>query len=113
MSSALLNRLTALEKEIKEIKKEISKEASKRPTKVVKPKSIDQCKKIEEIGKFKLVEIKTWLSENDIDVKDIDNCYKDDLIKIVWKNIKKHDESDENDETDENDAGDGYEWYYY
>jgi len=112
MSATLLNRLTELEKEIKAIKKEISKESTKEPVKEKskKPKSIDDCKTKEEINKFKVAEIKAWITENDIDVKDLDEKYKEDLIKIVWKNLKVSEET----ETDESeDAGEGYEWYYY
>ena len=111
MSATLLNRLAELEKEIKAIKKEISKESTKEPVKEKskKPKSIDDCKTKEEINKFKVAEIKAWITENDIDVKDLDEKYKEDLIKIVWKNLNVSEGEDE----DTEDAGDGYEWYYY
>ena len=111
----MLNRLAQLEKEIKEIKKEISKEASKQSaTTVAKPKSIDDCKTQEEINRFKVTEIKEWISDNEIDVKNLDEKYKEDLVKIVWKNLKKNVDSDyESPDESEEDAGDGYEWYYY
>ena len=111
MSATLLNRLAELEKEIKAIKKEISKESAKEPVKEKskKPKSIDDCKTKEEINKFKVVEIKAWITENDIDVKNLDEKYKEELIKIVWKNLNVS----EGEETETEDAGDEYEWYYY
>ena len=113
MSSALLNRLAELEKEINAIKKEISKEAAKEATKEKskKPKSINDCKTKEEIKKFKVADIKTWITENEIDVKNLDDKYKEDLVKIVWKNLNGSDDDD--DDEDGEDAGDGYEWYYY
>ncbi len=114
MSASLLNRLAELEKEIKAIKKEISKESAKEPTKekTKKPKTIDECKTKDEINKFKVAEIKAWITENDIDVKNLDEKYKDDLIKIVWKNLNVSGEESEDSE-DSEDAGEGYEWYYY
>ncbi len=111
----MLNRLAKLEKEIKELKKAISKDSSKK--KLAKPQSIDECKSQEEISKFKISEIKEWISDNEIDVKNLDDKYKEDLVKIVWKNLKKNVESDEEyspeDEDESEDAGEGYEWYYY
>ena len=131
MSAALLTRLAALEKEIKVIKTEITKESkgSKKPEKM-KPTKIDECNNADQLKAFKVVELKAWLVKHKVEVKNLEDKYKDDLVKIVWKNIKKtkitepddeesddeDDESaDEDDESadEEESAGEGYEWYYY
>ena len=124
MSAALLTRLAALEKEIKVIKTEITKESkgSKKPEKK-KPTKIDECNTAEQVKAFKVVELKAWLAKNKVEVKNLEDKYKDDLVKIVWKNIKKvkitepdDEESDDDEEPsddEEESAGEGYEWYYY
>jgi len=119
MSAALLTRLAALEKEIKVIKTEIAKESKGSKKKSEKPTKIDECNTAEQLKAFKVVELKAWLAKHKVEVKNLEDKYKDDLVKIVWKNIKKvkitdPDEVDEEeDEDDEESAGEGYEWYYY
>jgi len=111
MSAALLTRLAKLEKEIKEIKSEISKGLEK-------PNKIEECKTIEQVNGFKISDLKAWILKNKIKVKAIDELYKADIVKIVWKNLKKTDEADAPDEDYESEDvedgdDDGYEWYWY
>ena len=122
MSAALLTRLVALEKEIKVIKTEITKESKGSKTQK-KPTKIDECNNADQLKAFKVVELKAWLEKHKVEVKNLEDKYKDDLVKIVWKNIKKtkitdHEDSDDEEEDDsseddEESAGEGYEWYYY
>jgi hypothetical protein len=124
MSAALLTRLAALEKEIKVIKTEIAKESKepKKKSEKKKPTKIDECNTAEQVKAFKVVELKAWLAKNKVEVKNLEDKYKDDLVKIVWKNIKKvkitepdeeSDEEEPSEDEEEESAGEGYEWYYY
>ena len=116
----MLQRLTMLEKQIKELKVEISKETEKKSMTVEKkPKKIEECTKREQLNKyFTVAELKEWLKKKKINVKKVSEKHKNDFVKIVWENISDEYESDysddANDSDDESDDGsEDDEWEYY
>jgi hypothetical protein len=118
----MLQRLTMLEKQIKELKVEISKETEKKPEKTVekttekKPKKIEECTKREQLNKyFTVAELKEWLKKKKINVKKVNEKHKNDFVKIVWENISdeyESDYSDESDDSEEESEDDEWEYYY-
>ena len=122
MSNNMLQRLTMLEKQIKELKVEISKETEKKPEKTVekttekKPKKIEECTKREQLNKyFTVAELKEWLKKKKINVKKVNEKHKNDFVKIVWENISdeyESDYSDESDDSEEESEDDEWEYYY-
>ena len=112
MSKDLNKRLAALEKEMNALKVEIKKEEKKTAK---KPKKIDDCDTIDQVKKFTVTELKAWIKKNKIDVKKIEEKYKDDFVKIVWKNIKEYSSDNSSDysssEDEEEEDVDGWEYY--
>ena len=122
MSNTMLQRLTVLEKQIKELKVEISKETEKKSMTVEKttekkPKKIEDCTKREQLNKyFTIAELKEWLKKKKINVKKVNEKHKNDFVKIVWENISdeyESDYSDESSDSDDSEDSEDDEWEYY
>ena len=126
MSVSMMQRLTVLEKQIKELKVEISKETEKKPMTVEKttekttekkPKKIEECTKREQLNKyFTVAELKEWLKKKKINVKKVNEKHKNDFVKIVWENISdeyESDYSDESSDSDDSEDSEDDEWEYY
>ena len=122
MSNNMLQRLTVLEKQIKELKVEISKETEKKSMTVEKtiekkPKKIEECTKREQLNKyFTVAELKEWLKKKKINVKKVNEKHKNDFVKIVWENISdeyESDYSDESSDSDDSEDSEDDEWEYY
>ena len=118
----MLQCLTALEKQIKELKVEISKETKKKSMTVEKtiekkPKKIEECTKREQLNKyFTVAELKEWLKKKKINVKKVNEKHKNDFVKIVWENISdeyESDYSDESSDSDDSEDSEDDEWEYY
>jgi hypothetical protein len=118
MSASMLQCLTVLEKQIKELKVEISKETEKKSEKTTekKPKKIEECTTPEQLNKyFTVAELKEWLKKKKINVKKVNEKHKNDFVKIVWENISDEYESDYSDESEDEsgDESEDDEWEYY
>ena len=67
---------------------------------------ISDCKKKSELEKFTVKDLKAFIKENKIDIKKITEKHKIDLVKIIWKTIKKSLKSEDESETSENSSSD-------
>ena len=92
--SSINKQIAALEKAIKALKvaakvtkseKKVPKKASK---KTEKPKKISECVKKSELSAFTKAELIQWAKDNDCKIKGLLKQLKNDLIDLIWKNIK-------------------------
>jgi len=58
------------------------------PKKKDKPATIRDCVKKSDLSKFTVKELKAFIKENAIDIKELSKKNKEDLVKAVWKALK-------------------------
>ena len=103
--SSINKQIAALEKAIKALKvaAKAQKSEKKAPKKVSKksekPKKISDCVKKSDLKAFTKAELIQWAKDNDCKVKGILKQLKDDLIELVWKNIKTAQVNDDDSES--------------
>ena len=106
--SAFEKKLAKIEKGLKELKVSL-KGPEKAPKKSAqKTTKIEDCKTKKELEKFKVEELKAWLSKNRVDTKKVTKKVKATWIKLVWENINgdDSDSSDSSSDSDDSDSSD-------
>jgi hypothetical protein len=91
----LIRKIERIEADIAELKKIIQQKPKQKSK---QKKSIDDVQKKSELTKFTVKELKEWIKENGISTKKLADKYKEELVKLVWKNLRKaHIDESEND----------------
>jgi hypothetical protein len=111
MSSSALKTIEKLQAQLDKLKLSLTNSETKSAKPKTerkrkdKPASIEECKKKAELAKFTVKELKDWVKEKKIDTKKLAEKKKDDLVKLVWKNLKSGAESEES-ESSESESSD-------
>ncbi len=98
-------KLMISESELKKIneKPAKAKQAKPKPAKE-RPLTIADCVKKADLSKFTVNELKAFIKENEIDIKNLSKKRKEDIVNEVWKKLKliaKSQESESESESDD------------
>jgi type II secretory pathway component PulM len=103
-----LNKLKLLmaEVEIKNAAAPKKPKAKSEPKKKDKPATIRDCVKKSDLSKFTVKELKAFIKENAIDIKELSKKHKEDLVKAVWKALKASANTEESESSESESSSD-------
>ena len=100
-SSSISKKLAKLEKDLKALKV-AAKAGSKKSAQ--KPGKIDDCTSKKELEKFKVADLKAWLTKHHVDIKAVNKKVKKTWIKLVWENLQDNSSSDSSNSESDSDS---------